>query len=304
MVDFTNMPVRKKTYAGANGSKISVRYQDEWYMLKFPALAEKNPRIEYANSCVSEYLGSHIFNLLGVPAQETLLGTYRTNKKVKIVVACKDFTGSQTVFADFASLKNSIIDSGHNGYGTELSEIIDTIESQKSIDVKDLSDFFWDMFIVDAFIANWDRHNGNWGFIYSPEADNLSIAPVFDCGSSLYAQADDNSMTNILSSQAEIDYRIFEMPTSSIRMNGKRIRYYDFISSLKYVGCNDALKRIVPRIDMQRIKELIDETPFLSKLQKEFYWKMLTERKEKILDRSLQLLKNREQAPEQETPVR
>ena len=35
MIDFTNLPKRKKTYAGANGSKISVIYEGEQYMLKF-----------------------------------------------------------------------------------------------------------------------------------------------------------------------------------------------------------------------------------------------------------------------------
>ena len=37
MIDFTNMPHRNKTYSGANGSKISVVYNNELYMLKFPA---------------------------------------------------------------------------------------------------------------------------------------------------------------------------------------------------------------------------------------------------------------------------
>ena len=37
MIDFTNMPTRKKTYAGANGGKIALLYEGEQYMLKFPA---------------------------------------------------------------------------------------------------------------------------------------------------------------------------------------------------------------------------------------------------------------------------
>ena len=41
-----------------------------------------------------------------------------------IVVACKDFTSSGIVLQDFASLKNTIIDSEHNGYGTDLSDIL------------------------------------------------------------------------------------------------------------------------------------------------------------------------------------
>ena len=37
MIDFTNMPTSKKTYAGANGGKIAILYEGEQYMLKFPA---------------------------------------------------------------------------------------------------------------------------------------------------------------------------------------------------------------------------------------------------------------------------
>ena len=61
-------------------------------MLKFPAPAPKNKELSYANSCISEYIGCHIFNSVGIAAQETLLGIYRKNGAEKIVVACKDFT--------------------------------------------------------------------------------------------------------------------------------------------------------------------------------------------------------------------
>lgn len=33
MIDFTDLPVRKKTYAGANGSKIAVIYNGAQYMV-------------------------------------------------------------------------------------------------------------------------------------------------------------------------------------------------------------------------------------------------------------------------------
>lgn len=73
MIDFTNLPVRNKTYAGANGSKISVLYNDELYMLKFPAVPAINKQMSYANGCISEYLGCHIFESIGIPVQKTLL---------------------------------------------------------------------------------------------------------------------------------------------------------------------------------------------------------------------------------------
>ena len=73
MLDFTALPTRKKFYAGANGAKIAVIYDGEQYMLKFPAPAPKNKELSYANSCISEYIGCHIFNSVGIAAQETLL---------------------------------------------------------------------------------------------------------------------------------------------------------------------------------------------------------------------------------------
>ena len=50
MIDFTNLPRRNKTYGGANGSKRSVIYQDEQYMLKFPPHPSRNRDMSYANS--------------------------------------------------------------------------------------------------------------------------------------------------------------------------------------------------------------------------------------------------------------
>ena len=223
MIDFTNLPVRNKTYAGANGSKISVLYNNELYMLKFPAVPAINKEMSYANGCISEYLGCHIFESIGIPAQKTMLGTYTKNGKQKIVVACKDFTAGGLVLQDFASLKNTIIDSAHNGYGTELSDILKTLEEQTAIDPKLLTDWFWDMFIVDALIGNWDRHNGNWGFLYNNATDEVTLAPVFDCGSSLYPQADEDLMKKILSDKNELNHRIFDIPLSAITYNGKKI---------------------------------------------------------------------------------
>lgn len=112
--------------------------------------------------------------------------------------------GLGLVLQDFASLKNQIIDSERNGYGTELSDILHTITAQTAIDAAQLLDRFWDMFIVDALIGNWDRHNGNWGFLYDAVSDAIELAPVYDCGSCLYPQADDEIMRSVLTIRATV----------------------------------------------------------------------------------------------------
>lgn len=288
MIDFTELPKRNKSYAGANGSKISVVYNGEQYMLKFPPYPVKNQDMSYSNSCISEYLGCKIFEKAGVPVQETILGTYKTKKGVeKIVVACKDFTSVGIELQDFASLKNQIIDSEQNGYGTELADILSVFDEQTAMEPENIRERFWDMFIVDAFIGNWDRHNGNWGFLYHVQSDELTLAPVFDCGSCLYPQADERMIMKILADKQEINHRIFNIPLSAIQNNGKKINYYEFISALDNEECNRALLRILSRIDMKEIFNVIEKTPFISDLQKEFYRTMLMTRKERILDYSV-----------------
>lgn len=292
MTDFTNMPKRNKSYAGANGSKISVLYNGELYMLKFPAVSVRNSDMSYSNSCISEYIGCKIFESIGIPVQETELGIYTTKSgKEKVVVACKDFTASGLILQDFASLKNQIVDSERNGYGTELSDILETFEQQTAIDSEILSERFWDMFIVDALIGNWDRHNGNWGFMYNGATDEMSLAPVFDCGSSLFPQADEKIIQRILSNKGELNHRIYNIPLSAIKRNGEKINYFDFISSLENKDCNKALNRIHEKIDIEKINSIVDETPFITDSHKDFLKTLLTARKEKILDYSLKRLR-------------
>jgi hypothetical protein len=294
VIDFTDLKKRKKTYAGANGNKISVIYEGEQYMLKFPPQAKLNKGMSYSNSCFSEYLGCQIYESIGISVQKTLMGVYTVKGKQKIVVACGDFTEPGVSLQDFASLKNRMIDSGRQGYGTELIDILQTIDEQTLADRDSLLERFWDMFIVDAFIGNWDRHNGNWGFLYDDRTDEMTLAPVYDCGSCLYPQADEKIMEAVLSDPGERNHRIYNIPLSAIMQEGKKIKYFDYISSLQNEDCNRALKRIVPRIDMGKIKEIIDHTPFISNLQKDFYLTMLTERKAHILDFSLTALMKKE----------
>lgn len=270
LIDFTNLKQRKKSYGGANGSKLSVILNDELYMLKLPSHATKNKNLSYANSCVSEYLGCHIFNILGIKAQETVLGSYNYKGSTRIAVACKDFEMKGYKILDFGSVKNQIIDSKSNGYGTELLDILETIEKQNLFDPVDLTRYFWDVFVIDALIGNWDRHNGNWGFLYNQETDDIKIAPIFDCGSCLFPQLDEEMINKILNSKAEINARVYDFPTSAILNNKKRINYYSFIKSHEYRECDKAIERIKRRFDLNAIFDLIDSVDCISLNHKKF----------------------------------
>ena len=281
-MNFTNLPQRKKSYGGANGSKLSVIINNELYMLKLPSHASKNDNLSYANSCISEYLGCHIFNMIGIKAQETILGSYEYNGVNRVSVACKDFEKDGYKLMDFASVKNQIIDSKSNGYGTDIIDIVEAIEKQNLIDPIELSNHFWNIFVIDALIGNWDRHNGNWGFLYNQDTDEIRIAPIFDCGSCLFPQMDEVLAKKVLKDKTQMNARIYDFPTSAILYKGKRINYYKFIKSHEYVECDKAIERIKNKIDLNKINKLIKDVQCISEIQKNFLITIIKKRYETL----------------------
>ena len=280
-IDFTpceRLPGR--AYNGANGKKIAVRYEGDVWMLKFPpSAAEKPTALSYTNSCLSEHLASTIANMIGLKSQETRLGTF-SNGKTKTVCACRDFTSGGKVFYDFCSIKNTVIDSDTGGTGTGLDDVLETIDMQSFVDPVMLKTYFWDLFVVDAFLGNFDRHNGNWGFLVDPVTRKAEIAPAFDFGSCLLPQADDEIMRRVIEDKAERDARIFNFPASALKQNGKKIGYVDFIAANKETILASSLKRIVPKIDLEVIAAFIDGVPLLTDLQRHFYKTYLSARYE------------------------
>lgn len=66
------------------------------------------------------------------------------------------------------------------------------------------------MFIVDALLGNFDRHNGNWGILIDEQKQTAEIAPVYDCGSCLYPQLDEKQMETVLHNEDDINQRIYK----------------------------------------------------------------------------------------------
>ena len=291
LVYFSNCSITNKSYGGANGKKLPIEYNGTLYMLKFPSYAKKHPSMVYSNSVFSEDIGCRIFNLIGIDAQKTILGKYKVGNEYKEVVACEDFA----LFPweapyDFASLKNRVIDSSNNGYGMDLYDLLDAISKQDLFDVDYLVEYFWDMFTVDTLIGNWDRHNGNWGYLHNAQTDEVKLAPIFDCGSSLYPQLTDKHLAECLSDKKLLDFRVYERPTSALTINGSRINYYRFWHEMPNADAARALGRVLSKIDIQKIESLIHNTPAISNIRKEFYCVILNKRKELILDRAERLL--------------
>lgn len=282
-VDFTSCPrVPGRAYNGANGKKIAVSFEGAVWILKFPPSAADKPNdLSYSNSCFSEHLGSTIFRRLDVPAQETRLGTH-ANGRAKVVCACRDFSIPGKRFYDFCSIKNTVIDSETGGHGTELSDVLTTIDLQQFVDPILVRRRFWDMFVVDALLGNFDRHNGNWGFLVDEQTSLAELAPVFDCGSCLLPQADETIMRKLLTDEDELNARIYTFPSSMLKIDGRKINYRDFIASRADSGLVEALDRLLPRIRSLDFGSLLAETPYLSDLQRTFLAEYLNARRDKL----------------------
>ena len=274
MIDYSKYPDGGRFYSGAERKK-SILINGNAYLVKF----QKNSRDGLRFNHVSEFLGSHIFSMLGIETQETQLGTFGNEN----VVVIKDFLSDDEVFVPFNGIGDSSLEQDKEKYQYSYEDIIKMLkDNMKLTDVEQTIDLFWDMFIVDALIANFDRHGSNWGFIKKDNKYRLS--PIFDNGSSLFPQLNtDEKIQAVLNDQEEIGQRIYKFPTTQVKYQGKKSSYYDIISSLAFEECNNALDRITERVDLNKINKLIDSIENISDLRREFYKTILKERFEIIL---------------------
>ena len=273
-MDFSNYKLSKINYGGSE-KKIGIFIGNNKYMLKF----QKNTPFGKRNNHLSEYIGSKIFELIGIPVQKVYLGIYNGEK----VVACKDFVGEHEQFVPFNDVGESTIDVDIANYQYSYDNIMLMLEENKKItNIEETIEMFWNIYIVDALIGNFDRHGANWGFLKSN--NKYKLAPIFDNGSCLYPQMiDEQQMEVVINSETETNNRIYFYPTSQIKVNDKKSSYFEVISSIKYHECNKALIRIYNNIKINEILKIVDELDDISEIHKKFYKHMLNARYEKII---------------------
>ncbi len=273
-MDYSDYPL-VTTYYGGSEKKLGIRIGQSDYMLKF----QKKTPFTVHNNHISEYVGSHIFQLLGFDVQETYLGTYQGQQ----IVACKNFIGENEQFVPFTDVGESTLDQDKEVCQYSYEDIMLMLRDNfKLTDIDETISLFWEMFIVDAFLGNFDRHGGNWGFL---KKDNTyRLAPIFDNGSCLFPQmVDEQEMISVINSPRATEDRVFKFPTSQIKLNGKKSSYYEVISSLEFPECNQALTSVCNRMDIDKIISFVMDIDTIMEIHKEFYRHMLINRFELIL---------------------
>lgn len=279
------------SYGGAD-TKQKVVLDGQVYMLKFGKPLEPDPsrplQASHSNMPFSEHLGCRICEELGLPAQETILGTYEGRP----VVACKDFIADRDdrddlELVEFKKLENSLLGSPTAaGRTPQYDNLIRVFEEHPALEGirESARERYWKTFAVDALIGNFDRHAGNWGYILRRSEDRLvALAPVYDCGSSLYPQLSESAMAELVRDRTALESRVRTFPTAALRMGKRRVPYHEFLTSPQGAEARTALLDLYQRLDLDAVRQLIWETPLASDLRREFYATLVTVREETIL---------------------
>ena len=287
------------SYGGHGGSKRGVIIDNEKWFLKYPKSTKsmKNVELSYNTAPISEYIGSKIYSDIGIETHDTKLG-YANEK---IVVACRDFLNNSEVIIDYNMIKNEYdenveksvlsLNSSSDNSNNDIEEVFVMMENNPYFkSIPELKTRFWDMFVVDAFIGNNDRNEGNWGLVLDKETNKLRIAPVFDNGAAFYNKATDDKLLNIYENEFKFNQSVYESAISVYRQNGIPINPLKYIKRMDNMECNKAILRIIPKINMENIKNIINKIPsefngieVVSNVKKDFYIKSLQYKYDNVL---------------------
>lgn len=290
LIDFSDCKIDRHSDYGGSDRKNAIIYNGERYMIKFSERQE--PKNDYGtsnvNNVLSEYIGSHIFASVGIPVHETLLGTYNG----ELVVACRNFLSPGDTLHEFSWYLRNQYDSSDIKRTPILEQIYKTISADPDLTLikKEAVARYWDTFVVDAIIGNFDRHSGNWGYIIDA-SDNVKLAPVYDCGSCMFPGLSADAMGRVLDTAYGIARRIYEFPKAALLVEGKKVGYYDMMSSGYNADCERAVLRIAPKINTDDLSKVISETSILSGERKDFYIAMLKNRFRYIVERAYNRIK-------------
>lgn len=312
IVDFSACPLspRNLEYGGRAGEKKGIVYKGANWILKFPKNTNgmDNVRgLSYVTSPLSEYIGSHIYKILGYDVHETELGVCYDGKRNKVVCACKDFIldAEAEMLIPYTALRNDTNASlmakrdSSSFSASNINEIVFQLEHNTALSaIPGAKERFWDCVVIDMLIINNDRNEDNWGVIKNRKDSSYRLAPVFDCGNCFYGKASEERILGILSDEDKLVSSAINGVTAYEDDQERRIRNSEILL-FENEDLAKAIKRIYKLVGekMEEIFSLIDGIPeeydgllVMSSARKRYYRETFYLRFEKLLKETVNLI--------------
>lgn len=280
------LPDMTTPYSGSDRKEGLISPDGKRYLVKY---AEAHTRLNdldtsYVNNVISEYLSSHILDIAGFEVHRTFIGT----RGEHLLVACENFTSDHQYLIEFGQYMRKHYDSGDIGRVPDIRQISHVLRHDPVLCgySEDLWASYWERFIGDALVGNFDRHMGNWGYITDTKNQTIYPAPIYDNGSTLFPALSEKAIReDILPSKKELLKRTLLFPKAALTVNGNKAGYLDMLSSGYEPSLTQAVIKTVPAIldKMPCISQFIDDQGFLSDTRKRFYKTMLHTRMQAIL---------------------
>ncbi len=279
LFDFTSSPLseRNNRYGGRSGAKMGIVFHGDNWILKFPknTLGMRNvDGLSYVTSPLNEYIGSQIFDILGVKAHDTQLGIYDEGHRYKVVCACRDFISDRNKMEliPYTAIRNgntteiSEWRESRSIQPTTLEEIVFLLDQHPIFRlIPNAKETFWDMAIIDMLINNNDRNEDNWGVLFDYERETYKMSPVYDLGNCFYGKATEERMDNILNDKAKLRMSALNLNTVFTDSNDKPIS----IKGLMEFD-NADLRNAIRRIYLRAKEKLIEVIAFINGLPTDF----------------------------------
>lgn len=319
LINFTSLPKSDFLYGGNAGLKRGLIWNNKTWLIKFPqeTTTFDNVDISFTTSPLSEYIGSHIYEILGYNVHKTVLGTFHNEKinRTQLVVGCQDFTeNGKLKLIDYESIKNNYSDElqiklselklilpeyktkGISSHTIPIEEIILQFkENDIFAKCKKSQDLFWEILIIDCLINNNDRNKNNWGLLFDVKTANFIPAPIYDNGASFVSKHSDEKLQKLLSNQSALENSALN-GMCYYTVDNELVNFKNFFRKLKEnkldSELNKAISRVIPNIENKwlNIVSFIKNIPnsegnikIISEVQKEFFIVTMKIRLQKLL---------------------
>lgn len=298
---------RNLQYGGRAGEKRGVIYKNEFWFLKFPKNTigmRKVDGLSYVTSPISEYIGSHIYKILGYDVHDTLLGICYDGKKNKVVCACKDFINDDNneLLIPYTSLRNDTnpmimeIRDSNISSASNINEIVFQLSHNTVLSkIEGAAERFWDVVLIDVLINNNDRNEDNWGVIKYKIDNTYRMAPIYDCGNSFYGKTSEERIVSILEDEDKLYSSAINGITAYEDDDEKRISAINILGLIHQKN-PETIKKVYDNFikNYERIENFIISIPnvfeevfIISNNRKEYYLKTLKIRLEYIKNKYL-----------------